>query len=797
MQQQTLDKTMRGVDMTGAARTKQGWVLVTTFILATYAITSGLLAQSSPNAEPMELQHGVPFVKVVINGKGPFRFSIDTGTGGEALVCPALAEKLGLPTSGEAEVGDPSAHQSHKEPVYLISSLKVAGIEFKDIKAVRHEPFPGEGDCDGTLGFLMFRNYLFSLDYRRQLLLLSVGSLTADNGKNVIPFTIRNDIPLITVKVENGQVDAHIDSGSMHGLSLTEDFAKSLEFTSKPVVVGRGMTMSGDFEIKGARLAGDIQIAGYTFSQPFVEINPVFPVANFGSIPLQHFAVAFDQKNKLVRFVCDERSLTINPPRMPAMAPVLSTGTEVMTQQTAGEQKASIPSTPAGKLLREWLEAFNSGDRERMKKFQTEHNKSMTSADMERQVEMDMGLRQQTGGFDFVRLERASDTEISAVVKEKASGRRARLTLAVSKENAELLAGFNLQLVHVEESELPAPQRKPLDQFLPELDAQLAEETAHDKFSGAVLIAKDGNVLWQKAYGYANRELKVLNTLRTRFRLGSMNKMFTSVAIAQLVQQGKLKYSQKLNEVLPDYLNHEAAAKITIEQLLTHTSGLGDFFGEQFLQKKDQLRDLKDYLPLLAGKPLLFEPGQGWSYSNAGFLVLGLIVEKLSAQSYYDYVKQNIYDVAGMKDSGSSPTTQPVPNLAIGYTRGEHGELVPNTPTLPWRGGPAGGGDSTVGDLLRFDQALRNHKLLNRELTETITTGKVHPPQAPPEVRYAYGFNEDKRDGGRVVGHGGGAPGMNAELDMDIARGYTVVVLSNLAPPAAESVVRQITRTLP
>jgi len=279
------------------------------------AILQPLAGQKAPGVASIELRHGVPFVHVMVNGKGPFTFGIDTGMGGEALICPALAGKL--PVSGETEVGDPSGRNRQKVPLYLISSLKVAGIEFKDIRATRHEPFPGEENCEGTLGFLLFRDYLFSLDYPHRQLVLSAGSLTADNGRSVIPFTMVGDIPAITIEVANRKVDAHIDSRGMHGLSLPEEFTKGLEFSSKPVVVGRGRTMSGDFEIRGARLAGDIQIAGYTFSRPFVEINPLFPLGNVGSIPLQHFAVTFDQKNKLVRFVSTERNLTIDPPQMP------------------------------------------------------------------------------------------------------------------------------------------------------------------------------------------------------------------------------------------------------------------------------------------------------------------------------------------------------------------------------------------------------------------------------------------------------------------------------------------------
>jgi CubicO group peptidase (beta-lactamase class C family) len=346
------------------------------------------------------------------------------------------------------------------------------------------------------------------------------------------------------------------------------------------------------------------------------------------------------------------------------------------------------------------------------------------------------------------------------------------------------------------------PAKKTIPELTAEVDAQLTKLTAEDKFSGAVLIAKDGKILWQKAYGLANREAKTPNTAETQFRLGSMNKMFTSVAIAQLVQQGKLKYSDTLLHLLPDYPNKEVAAKITVDNLLTHTSGLGDFFGPEFDKKKDSIHELKDYLPLYATKALQFEPGKGWAYSNAGFLTLGLIIERISGQSYYDYVQKHIYDVAGMKNSGSPMPTEKIATFSTGYTHNgpegeEDGPLHPNFATLPWRASSAGGGNSTVGDLLKFHQALQGNKLLNAELTRTVTTGKVHPPGFPPNAKYAYGFGDFIIDGHHVIGHTGGAPGMNGALDMHWDTGYTVVVLSNLDPPEAARMCKYISERLP
>src|SRR5262249_37411363 len=141
---------------------------------------------------------------------------------------------------------------------------------------------------------------------------------------------------------------------------------------------------------------------------------------------------------------------------------------------------------------------------------------------------------------------------------------------------------------------------KDVAQFLDKLSAE-------DRFSGAVVMAKDGKPFFEQAYGYADREKKIRNNIDTKFRIGSLNKMFTSVAIAQLVQQGKMSYTDTVAKLLPDYPNHEVAAKITVHQLLTHTSGLGDFHGMEFSAKKEGIRELKDYLQFFATQPLQFE----------------------------------------------------------------------------------------------------------------------------------------------------------------------------------------------
>ncbi len=315
-----------------------------------------------------------------------------------------------------------------------------------------------------------------------------------------------------------------------------------------------------------------------------------------------------------------------------------------------------------------------------------------------------------------------------------------------------------------------------------EIATYLEDLAAEDRFSGAVLIAHEGQPILQESYGLANRDHQVPNQLDTKFNLGSMNKMFTAIAILQLVQQGKLDVEDTIAEHLPDYPNQQIADRVTIHQLLTHTSGLGDFFNAEFYETpKDRLRELEAYLPLFVDDPLRFEPGAQFSYSNAGFIVLGLIVEQITGQSYFEYVKERIYLPCGMTNTDSYELDQVVQNVAIGYSINlpPGWTLKNNLYFNPVKGSSAGGGYSTVEDLLRFSQCLLNHQLLSPELTQTLLEGKVENPEAGPGTSYAYGFRDRRINGHRLVGHSGGAPGVCANLDILLDLDYTVAVLSN------------------
>jgi len=319
------------------------------------------------------------------------------------------------------------------------------------------------------------------------------------------------------------------------------------------------------------------------------------------------------------------------------------------------------------------------------------------------------------------------------------------------------------------------------------LDAELARRAADGSFSGAVSISEAGVPRYSAARGDA-RNGQSPNTVDTKFRFGSMGKMFTAVAIAQLAQAGNLSFDDPLGKYLRDYPNAEVA-KVTLHQLLTHTGGTGDIFGPEFIEKRGQLKELRDYVALYGTRAPEFAPGSRHQYSNYGFILLGRVIEEVSGMSYDRYVRERIFLPAGMNSTDNQPESAQVRDLAVPYTSDAGGSLRSAADTLPWRGTSAGGGYSTVGDLQKFAAALLAHRLLDAQHTTLLLTGKVATPR--PGMRYAYGFEDAGLPNGlHRVGHGGGAPGMNGVLAIYPEAGYVVVVLANRDPPAAMAIDR-------
>jgi CubicO group peptidase (beta-lactamase class C family) len=482
--------------------------------------------------------------------------------------------------------------------------------------------------------------------------------------------------------------------------------------------------------------------------------------------------------------------------------PAMQMSNEIKTNQpinpsTPSVDDVKLPDTPAGKTLADFLQALNTGNLETIRKFHQTHGGNSENADQ------DLGLFNQSGGLKVHHVRGANDYAIEVLVQAKKDGRWLNFSIEVEARPPHGIANIRIQPSDAPTNTAsggpsaananPAAPAKRLTEaeMVQEAESFLDRQSAEDKLSGAVLIAKDGKPIFKKTYGLADKTARTPNKIDTKFNLGSMNKMFTAVAIAQLAEKGKLSFEDRVGKYLPDYPNRDVREKVTLHHLLTHTSGLGSYWNKKFDERRTSIKSVADYLALFADEPLLFEPGAKFEYSNSGFIVLGAIIEKVSGQNYYDYVREHIYKPAGMANTDAYEMTEKTPNLALGYEGlgGEAGRKE-NTESRPNRGGPAGGGYSTAEDLLKFAAALRDNKLLGAKYTELVTTGKVN--MGGGNMKYAYGFGEMRVNGKRGFGHNGGAPGIASSLSIFPETGYTVIVMTNYDPPNMMPVVRRL-----
>ena len=299
------------------------------------------------------------------------------------------------------------------------------------------------------------------------------------------------------------------------------------------------------------------------------------------------------------------------------------------------------------------------------------------------------------------------------------------------------------------------------------LSLALDSLASEGRFSGTVLLAHHDVPIFARAYGLADRRLGTPNTLETAYNLASVGKLFTGTAIQQLAHAGTLQLDSTVVHYWPDYPNRDVARKVTINQLVKMTSGIGgDIFGTP--ATAHAIRTIPDYLRQFVDAPLDFEPGSKRAYSNAGYVLLGALVERVTGEEYVAYLRKHIFEPAHMTRTGFFDADSLPPYTAIGYTTGdeEHpeGPQHPNTSGLPGRGSPAGGSYSTVGDLLRYVHAQR--------------TGEITGTPGTP------------------AGWAGGSPGANTFLVPDLPGDYTLIVLANVDPPIAERVQSMVRKWL-
>lgn len=453
---------------------------------------------------------------------------------------------------------------------------------------------------------------------------------------------------------------------------------------------------------------------------------------------------------------------------------------------TATSDAAAMSSTPAARQFSAWLSAFNSDKPQNYRDFINANSPNLVKF-----IDDDLSFAALTGGFSVVQQEIGDATSLTGLLSEPFSDQLTAFTVKVESE-----APHRILAVDLGPAARPgsmAIARLPEPALAEALRQRLDAMAEQQRFSGVVLVAKGDRLLFEGAYGMADVAKARRNRLDTRFGIASMGKMFTATAIMQLVAAGKLDLQAPLGSYLPDYPDRGIAKSVTLHHLLTHTGGTGDIFVPEVQAARARMHAPADFIDLLGKRRAEFAAGAKWSYSNYGFILLGRVIERASGEGYFDYVRRYVFAPAGMQQTGR-PALSRVSAAANGYVRGRDGRSWSlAADALPAHASPAGGALSTARDLHAFARALQTGKLLSVADVETMTRGSVDMPGG----KYAYGFKDQMRDGLRYIGHGGGAPGANDELDIYPGSGYIVVVLTNQDPPMGNRIADFIGNRLP
>ena len=455
-------------------------------------------------------------------------------------------------------------------------------------------------------------------------------------------------------------------------------------------------------------------------------------------------------------------------------------------QQAGTATEAEIAASPAAKRLKELLEAV-SGDGAGIKAY-VEAAAAQPGPGAVAYVRQ---LQHRSRGLDLVRVQKVEGNGIVAVVRSRLTGDEQALSLEVETQAPHRITVLNE--VPFESAAAPAPTSE--EARLRQIGSWLKRLGDAEVFSGVVVIARDGKPVFSQAYGYADRDGKIPNTLDTPFLLGSMNKLFTGLAIGRLVEQGKLSYEDPLSKFVPDFPDPESARRIRIKHLLSHTSGLSSY-NPSLSTPGERTVTVQSVLDSIEKKPLQFEPGTKWAYSNTGIQLLGRVIEVVTGQDYYDYVRKNVYRRGGMK-------RDPFPDFSRG------GAAMAQPYEIEWddggprwanqmavtarRGGPAGGGIASARDLLSLGNAMKAGRIVRPGTLRLHASAK---PELATE-HYGYAFSVRARMAKRpLVGHGGNAFGQCTEFGELADTPYTIVVLSNLTGGTCMSVTGKILQIL-
>jgi CubicO group peptidase (beta-lactamase class C family) len=483
-------------------------------------------------------------------------------------------------------------------------------------------------------------------------------------------------------------------------------------------------------------------------------------------------------------------------------------------QPPAAAQPAPVPSfpdTPVGRLGRELIDLVNRGDSAEIHGFFVRNS----AADMERGRTPEWFARKlaklhtQSGGLDVNRVRTLPDGHTLRIFSHSRVGDRwlGMEVVTSATQPGRIASSMTIALDDPAKPPVPWPSALATDADVAAAIAdRVRKDAAADRFSGVVLVAKGDSILVHEVAGMADRERGIANTRETRFGTTSVGKMFTGVAIAQLVEQGRLRFDDTLAAVLPAYPNRDAAKRIVIRDLLTHSAGVPEVFSSSRFTSRHDFRNHAEMLPTFADAPLAFAPGTRFEYSNGGYATLGADVEKLSGQKYEDYLRDHVWKPSGMRHTDHAGASRG-PGRAIGYARFSESDplgIEPRRSNVGIFGDSGhgmlaafGGGSYSAEDLFKFTRALRTAKLLNPANTALVTRGVMPLGDGGP-VKYAYGFYDADRGGHRVVSHPGSNidTGLDADVEMLWDDDWTIVVLSNYDAPAGMELAGSIQRLL-
>ena len=475
---------------------------------------------------------------------------------------------------------------------------------------------------------------------------------------------------------------------------------------------------------------------------------------------------------------------------MRKFAVILLTAT-LLSGARSQEPETELPQSCPGRAAKALVAAVNAADEGAVDRWTKEYLSTELFHDWtpQRFRRMLLKLREQSGGVEVVRvLGRPEPHYLTILLRPRRKGPDLGVELIEHSTQKGRLHALDLHpFFPPPPGDTGAPTEKlPDSELALLLEKRLTAASEADRFSGVTLIARGDRMLLHRAYGRAGGEANPANTLETRFHTGSVGKMFTAVAVAQLVEAGKLKYEDTLETVLPGFLPEVLGEKVTLNQLLTHTAGIPDVFASPQRKKGIDYRTLEENLALVRGLPLDFEPGTRHQYSNGGFSVLAAVVQRVAGMPFARYVREMIYRPAGM-DAADAAAYEKRP-WAVGFSHQVETDplgIEARRPNGDGRG-PApgempgfGAGYLTAQDLFRFFRALRTGKLLKAEGVEQLVVPRV---EIGGPLRMGRGFYHlDLGSGATMRGHsgGGGSSGIGAHAEMLWEGDVTLIVLGN------------------